>query len=52
LGIDLLFSTIWRSLFKSIFLKTLDTIGKRLIGWYDDDSLGGFEVPFEQDSIE
>jgi hypothetical protein len=30
-----LFSTIGRSLFKSTFSKTLDTMGKRLIGWYD-----------------
>jgi hypothetical protein len=40
-----LFSTIGRSLFKS-FSKTLDTMGKRLIGWQDVNSLGfrGFKT--------
>jgi hypothetical protein len=42
LGINLLFSTIGRGLFESIFPKTLDTMGKRLIGQYDVNSLGGF----------
>jgi hypothetical protein len=41
-GIDLLFSTIGRSLFKGRFSKTLDKMGKRLIGRYYVNSLGGF----------
>jgi hypothetical protein len=33
--INLLFSTIGRILFKSVFSKILETMGKRLIGRYD-----------------
>jgi hypothetical protein len=60
MGINPLFSTIGRNLYKRSFSKIFDTVGKRLIGLQDVNSLGGLPgfrmrvtcAPFEQDSIE
>jgi hypothetical protein len=42
IGVDVLFSTIGSILSKRIFSKALGTVGKRFIGWWDVNSLGGF----------